>query len=158
MFVEPGRDYAVLREEAIQMAQDGIEVADIAHELEVSRSTVYRWFSEEGIEYRKPGDAYRDNAAEIIDAYNRGDSVSKICKEFSINHTMMYTILEEFDVPRRVTDATEKGRVRALDTAVEMYVEGAKLRKIQAETGVYSARLYAELEKRGISNRSAGRG
>lgn len=146
------RDYNALRTEAIALAEQDIDINDIADELEVAASTVYRWLSEADVPLVKSVDKADPEA--VIEAYNQGVSVTKICARFDITYTTMYQILAEHDIPLRQSPELQKGRVLAMDAAVQMYQEGHKLRTIQAETGVYSARLYVELEKRGIPLRN----
>lgn len=141
--------------EAVKMYEAGQSVKQIAEELDRVPSTVYAWLQDAGVVLKKD----RPNISSLLDEalvnqvvqdYVRGVSVAKIIRTSGLSQNTIYKILDEKEVPLRHAEDFRKVVDKRLELAVQMYKEGAKLVKIEVETGVQSTQLYKALYKEGI--------
>lgn len=146
--------------EIVAAYNEGMNVAELAKEFEVSRPTVYRILSEQGVElrYRHMG-AYEElgeeRTAEFIKRYSDNEPIKKLLTEFGITHNQMYSLLDDNGIrPRTRQRQISKARSGALDHAVDLYENSnLTLADILAETGVHQPQLHSEIHKRGIQLR-----
>ena len=137
-------------QEILLMHDAGITPANIAAELNASVQTVRRLLKERG---REPLSKVKPLDEEgIAKAYQAGESVPKILKDFHINYGVLYRVLQENEVPLRKVAGASVTNMR-IERAVELYLAGAPLWSIKQETGVPQPTLHAELHKREITLR-----
>lgn len=137
-------------EELLSMYQQGVPVADIAKELDLTISRVRKALTAHG--QKRSRSAPRADEAEICEAYAFGEVVAGILEKHEITYPMLYTILARHGVPIRKV-AQQTGRKLMMDQAVDMYLAGVPLWKIRADTGVQQPQLHAELHSRGVALR-----
>ena len=157
------REYMGKREEAKEMSEKGAPVDQIALELDVAQSTIYRWLRETGAEMKDRVKSVLDKLTpaqrqDITERWLGGSSAWSLIQEFGLNYNAFYRLMREegveYDAKKdeRALDRTDR-----MDTAVKMYEGGEYLWKIKLETGVYQPALHEELHKRGIVLRRARR-
>ena len=146
-----------IRDDAIDMYQQGAPVEVIAEEMNRAASTIRRWLWEAGVR-GKPGvrsivdELEPDQIEAIITAYEDLQTpVIAILKDWGLSYKQLYMVLQRNDVPPRRGRADAKAAdQKRLDTAVEMYELNHPLKVIKADTGIHAPRLYEELQKRGV--------
>lgn len=149
-----------LVKDAVTMYEGGATIAEIKNELGHSNTMIYQLLREGGVEPRRREetplnilDVFPDVTIEkVVTAYVKGDSMVKIRKETELSYNTIYAILAAKKVPLRRTAGQSK-EDPALEQAIRMYEDGAKLIMIEIETGVSQTRLYKELYLRKITLR-----
>jgi transposase-like protein len=132
------------QEEVLRMWDGGMSVKNIAVELEVTEPTVRTVLKQHTRPTKR--DYRRPDEAEIVKAYQDGEQVALILSRHNLSYPMLYTILNRNDIPLR-KKTEEPGRKHMLETAVQMYQNGAMLWDIQRETGVAQPTLHNELHR-----------
>lgn len=148
------------RDEVLEMWAAGItDARQIAAEVGISSGNVYMILRDAGLGSRKPGRKSLSETLpagtieEIIYAYSATtEPAITIVRRFGISFTALYKILDDNDVPLR---AAQKNEIfeKQMTHAVQLYVDGEKLKRIYIETGIHAPQLYEELEMRGIELR-----
>ena len=134
--------------EIVEMHKAGIAVSAIASEMGASVQTIYNVLENQGIEIVKPKRVIDEEA--VIAAYqNTALPIKEVLDEYDIGYTALYSILARHEIPTRQV-IQEKGKAHALDTAINMYIEGIALWKIKAETGVHQSTLHQALHERDV--------
>lgn len=149
--------------EAANMYAAEMPPEDIAEELEVSVPYLYRLLKAQGVELDGGGrksivESLSDGAKEVIIAnyQSREVPMSAVLVEFGLSYNQLYTLLrkEGIDV-RKFIDQERATKKLRMDTAVQMYEDGAKLWLIEDETGILQPELHRELHRRGVELRRA---
>lgn len=131
----------------LDMWDKGLTASQIADELEISATTVRTEVKRSGRNVHKPKN--HPNEAEIVSRYANGAPIPELLQKYGVSYPQLYNMLARNDVPiRRAAQA--QGRVKMMETAIEMYEKGVAIWKISQETGVAQPTLHAELHKRGI--------
>lgn len=142
--------------EMVSMYEQGADVKAIAEEFGRAPSTVYALLRDQGIALRKdlgPSGFLDPELVEtVLRDYAKGVPVTQIMAVTDLTQHTVYRILEEHGVEtRRMAARKQKKTIAmAVNEAIQMYEDGAKLVAIQAQTGVYPQQLYAEMYKRAI--------
>lgn len=142
-------------EEIVEMFDGGVGTAGIAEEMGVSVTAVRNILQKYGRDTSGPRILPKED--EIVEEYTRGDPAPVILNKHRITYSQLYGVLSRHNIPTRRISETE-ARVKRLDTAVEMYLAGAKLWEILNETGIAQPTLHAEIHKRGLPLRRASTG
>ena len=151
------------REEAFEMSEKGAPVDQIALELNVAQSTIYRWLRETGAAKKDRVKSVLDKLSaperkHITERWLAGDSALSLIQEFGLNYNAFYRLMREEGVEYDAKkDERALDRADRMDTAIAMYESGEYLWKIKLETEVYQPALHEELHKRGITLRRARR-
>lgn len=144
---------------AVNMYSQGANIADICREMEKSVTTVYQLLREGGI---VPNRAQEGGPKRITDVlpkeivdkvvadYVTDVSMARIIRNYELSVNSVYKILRETNTPLRRGQDYREIRHDRIEQALRMYKDGAKLIKIEIETGIQSTQLYKELGKAGI--------
>jgi transposase-like protein len=156
-------EIAELQEEATEMVKGGLSVAESASELGISETYLYQLLNRAGV--KLPGwtgqrvtvlDLIADEVKEeLVKVWLAKEMpVSVLLSRYGISYNTLYRILREqgVDVQAEVQVA-EDMRAARMEQAIQMYLDGAKLWQIKAETGIHQPVLHAELHERGIELR-----
>ena len=132
-------------EEIRLMLANGVDANDVAEELGIPRSVVYRVADEILAERREERNKL------IIAAYKERWPIKAIRKAFDVSTATVYNVLDKSDVPRRnaktaYTNETDR-------TIIEMYGQGAAVKMIQIRTGATLARIYKVLDRNNVPRR-----
>lgn len=150
-------------EEALEMSNKGVPIDQIALELDVAQSTIYRWLRESGAAKKDRVKSVLDKLSEserkdITERWLAGSSALSLIQEFGLNYNAFYRLMREEGVEYDAKkDERAQDRTDRMNTAVTMYENGEYLWKIKLETGVYQPALHEELHKRDIVLRRARR-
>lgn len=88
---------------------------------------------------------------QIARIYSGSDlAIHEISHIFNVSEATIYNIIKEKDIPQRRQTPSDS----ALDTAVNMYIQGYYVQQIFDDTHVSPLNLYAELDSRGIPRRN----
>jgi len=144
--------------ETIEMMYNaGTSVKDIADEFGWAPSTIYAILEDAGVVMRKdqqkrPIVDFLDEALvkQVTADYAKGVTVAKIKRTSGLSQHTIYRVLEDQGVPLRSSVEEKTRDDERVQRAVKMYKDGAKIIKIEVETGVASTMLYKELYKQGI--------
>ncbi len=139
-----------VRQELVDMLKNEIAPAEVAHELGISVSTVYKVRHEENLVPVQ--DLFGSiDVEKVLHFYTSTDmGVQQICRSFHLTPNRFYQLLVMHNVPTRRGARSEEARQKQMDVAVDLYVTGAPLWKIKEETGVSLPYMYDELRKKGI--------
>jgi transposase len=148
-------------EEIIAMTKAGMRTQQIAAEVELASSTVYKIIAEAGLDpvkayaptsYRSLSDEEEDRLAE---RYYAMVPVVELLDDFGLTHTQLYLFLSEKGLePRTRQKELRDARKLAIDHAVRLYVEtNMTVAEIVNETGVHQPVISSEIRKRGIPQR-----
>jgi hypothetical protein len=78
----------------------------------------------------------------------------EIAEKYDISTTSVYSVLSQLGIqPRRINREYLTAKKSRHDTAVQYYIDGWEIWRIEVETGVSQAPLYKELHIRGIKLR-----
>ncbi len=149
--------------EAANMHQEKLSPEDIAEELSISVPYLYKLLKEQGVELGKAG---RRSAVDMLDEedkqviianyQSREIPMSAVLGEYGLSYNQMYTLLRKEGVEiRRHIDGERESKILRLNTAVQMYEDGALLWLIEDETGIHQPELHRELHKRNVTLRRA---
>lgn len=139
------------KQDMVRMFDQGMDAADIALELELSTSTVYRTLNELGYNLDEENDAPLTPQSEqqILEDYKARKPVAQICAEAGIKHSHLYKLVSAAGIKLRSDEASSDMDDR-LNTAIEMYIDGKPYYEITAFTKVSSFKLNQEIHARGI--------
>ena len=148
-------------QEIIAMTNAGLKTQQIAAEVELAPSTVYKIISEAGLDpvkeyaptsYRNLSDEEEERLAE---RYYAMVPVVELLDEFGLTHTQLYLFLSEKGLkPRTQQREIRDARKLAIDHAVRLYQETTMtVAEIVNETGVHQPVISSEIRKRGIPQR-----
>lgn len=136
------RGYALapqVKEEILAMDDEGLKPADIAKELDIRPTTVYRVLQESG---RGKTDGFNSDrkftGEEIVTAismYQDRASVTDICEKVGMTPTKLYATLREAGIPTRTQIENETREQREMD-ALTMYRAGKPYYEIVETTGL----------------------
>lgn len=136
------RGYALapqVKEEILAMDDEGLKPADIAKELDIRPTTIYRVLQEAG---RGKTDGFNSDrqftGQEIVTAismYQERASVTDICEKVGMTPTKLYAILREAGIPTRTQVENETREQREMD-ALTMYRAGKPYYEIVEATGL----------------------
>lgn len=138
--------------EILEMDDNGMKVAAIAEEMELSATAVRNILKKHGRDLSLPK-AFRDEEA-IINQYIQNTPIHLILTEHDLTYSVLYGILSKHKVTSRKT-ANAESRQQRFDVATEMYQNGNAIWQIINETGIAQPTLHAELHKRDIPLRRA---
>lgn len=133
--------------EAMDMVKAGISVPAVANELGISAQTIRNWMKAHG--QVKPSATSTEKEVLIVEAYERGDTIATILKEYGLERSKLYYLLSKYSVETRAVQMAT-GRVRMMEEAIALYKQGLVIRQITEDTGIHQPTLHAELAKRGI--------
>lgn len=138
--------------EILDMLEMGIAVQEIALELGIHETTVYKLRREAGYEGPVKDPLEGVDFDKVIEEYERGDRMQDITERHGLGSTtLIYKILATMGVPmRKYQKVLDAGWRRQLDEACALYEGGEMIRTIVKETGVPQPTLHKELHKRGI--------
>lgn len=145
--------------ELVEMLKKGAPPAEVAAELDVSLSSVYRIARMYKVTIPGARRSVLDTMTEedrnsAIKAYEDGTSASEIIGIYGLNYNAWYKLLRERGVELAVIQAeNEELHSARMEHAIELYTKGVFLWKIVSETGIAQPQLHAELHKRGIKLR-----
>ena len=148
-------------EEIIAMTNAGMKTQQIAAEVELAPSTVYKIISEAGLDPVKEyaPTSYRNLSEEeekrLAERYYAMIPVVQLLDEFGLTHTQLYLFLAEKGLePRTQQKEIRNARSLAIDHAVRLYQETSMtVAEIVNETGVHQPVISSEIRKRGIPQR-----
>jgi hypothetical protein len=133
----------------------GLSVPRIAEEWGFSPQAIYTALREANIDVKERRNSSlldEDEAKNLVHRFEVDlASPTALAKEFHMSLNKVYAVLEQYNVDiAKVKAENKRGSTLRIDTAVEMYQNGAKLREIKAQTGIYPAQLYTVLTERSI--------
>jgi transposase len=144
------------RDEILVMFRAGASPYSIAEELGLGHQTIYRILREAGAMAIRGDQIYhlsKEERAQLIEDYVRGDNVDEIRLRYKVSLELMYRMLSQAGIPRR-HEQYLASRKMALEDAIQMYREGAKLVDIKLATRVSASTLMYELRKRDVPMRT----
>jgi transposase len=156
-------DKEQLRQAILEMNQAGAPPTEIAEELEVSVSTIYRILNQLGATSQRGKKSVLDELSNedrqtIIQRYIADDPLIDIINEYGLNYNALYRLLREEGVPLKEIKVESKRAVsERMEHAIKLYIKGVPIWKIEAETGVRQPQLHSELHRQGITLRRQSR-
>ena len=155
-----------VKQEVVDFAAKGVPVSEIADELGVSTSYVYKVLGQSGASGEYGGPGIRKTlldmlGPEVVDElvldYKAGMAIREIVGKYSLAApATIYAILAAVGVETRINSKEMKaGKILQLETAIKMYKDGTPYWKILQETGISNGVLNKELHARGIRLRRA---
>lgn len=133
------------KDEARMMLEGGILAEDVALELGIAQSAVYRLADTVLAEKR----AERNKL--IVAAYKNAWPIKAITDKFTISKSALYHILKANNVPTRLT---AKVRMENCDEViVKLYERGASIKTIREWTNSSSGYIYSVLDREDIPRR-----
>jgi len=138
---------AAKEQEILKLHQAKFTVAEIAEEAEVSEGTVRSVLKAHGLTKPEPRVTSVDEG--VATDYGSGVPVPEILKKYNLTYTKLYAVLNKTNTPLR-RNASAPARESMMNTAVQMYQDGAPLWRIQEETGVPQPSLHNALHTRQI--------
>ncbi len=146
--------------EVADMYDGGLAVKEIAAEVGVSVTYVYKLLEKQGVDATGVRGSFLDALdQEVIDEIvanyqSRTVPMSHLLEAHGLSYSNMYAILLSQGVSiRRHINKEEVTRKLRMETAVQMYIDGARLWLIKEETGIHQPQLHAELHKRNVKLR-----
>lgn len=152
----------VLINDAVDMYNQGANIGTICQELGKSVTTVYQLLREGGIVPNRAQEGGpklvtlvlpEEVVKRVVADYLADVSMAKITRDTELTINTVYKILRETNTPLRRGQDYQEVRHMRIEQAIRMYREGAKLIKIEMETGVQATQLYKELAKAGVQLR-----
>jgi transposase-like protein len=139
------------KQDMVRMFVQGMEPADIAVELELSTSTVYRTLGELGYKLNEEEDSPLTPQSEqkVLEDYMSLKPVAQICAEAGINHSYLYKLVSKAGLKLR-SETNGNDMEDRLETAINMYIDGRPYYEINSFTKISSFKLNQEIHSRGI--------
>lgn len=140
------------REDIKRMRAGGMEIGDIALEIDCSVPTVYRVLNDLGMAAGETDEEPLSAESElhVLERYKKGESVATICSDAGIPVSRMYKLIRTAGLQLRNARHTPADRMDKLDTACQMYIDGIAYWEITEFTSISNASLNQELHRRGI--------
>lgn len=149
-------------DEILTMSKERLTPLDIAKELDIAVTTVYRILHDNGVEAARRRDRpemTEEALAEMIEAYLLGSTARELRDKHGLTTHHFYSILQEAGIrPGQRAEGIKTEREMAMETAIEMYQDYTiPVWRIVQETDVSQPALTNELHKRGIQLRRKAR-
>lgn len=143
----------------LNMYQQGVSVDTIADEFGYDKKTVYRLLRSKGVLKEKGRYSILDKFSEetlneFTKDYITGMKMRDMCEKYDISSPSVYAVLSQLGIqPRTLNREYLTAKKSQMDQAVQFYIDGWELWRIEVETGVSQPSLHKQLHIRGVKLR-----
>jgi len=132
---------------------NGMTITALMEEFGLSSPRIYDILAEANVKVKDTNNTLsQEQLNQLAIDYTAGMKVQEIIAKYALSScTAFYTILSNNNIPlRQYNKVNQAAKKIQLDLAIDMYLEGYKLKDIKDETGIYQAVLHNEMRKRDI--------